>query len=149
METKRIRKSFRYQTQAVWKQGRKITASVAGKPDLEVSSPPEFKGDPGFWTPEDLLVTALNICIMETFLAFAEQKGLGLAAYESSAEALLDFKDGQYRFTEITVRPQVAVKSQEDLERARPIMESAHTHCFVSNSITSTVRVLPEFRVAS
>jgi peroxiredoxin-like protein len=146
METKKSWKSFRYHTHAAWKQGRRIKTSVEGKPELEISSPPEFKGERGIWTPEDLFVSALNVCIMETFLAFAEQKGLGLAAYESSAEALLDFKDGQYRFTEITVRPRVAVKSQEDLERARPIMESAHANCFVSNSITSSVSVLPEFR---
>jgi organic hydroperoxide reductase OsmC/OhrA len=43
--------------------------------------------------------------------------------------------------------PPVAVKSQEDVERAHPIMESAHTNCFVSNSITSSERVLPEFRI--
>ena len=147
METKKSWKSFRYQAHAVWKQGRRINASSAGKPDLEISSPPEFKGDPGIWTPEDLFVTALNNCIMETFLAFAEQKGLALAAYNSSADALLEFKEGKYRFTEITVHPQVALKSQDDVERAHEIMESAHGNCFVSNSITSTVRVLPEFRV--
>jgi peroxiredoxin-like protein len=147
METKKSRKSFRYQTHAVWKQARRIKASAAGKPDLEISSPPEFKGDQGIWTPEDLLVSALNTCIMETFLAFAEQKGLGLAAYDSSADALLEYKDGKYRFTEITVHPQVALKSQDDVERARQIMESAHANCFVSNSITSSVSVLPEFRV--
>jgi peroxiredoxin-like protein len=147
METKKSWKSFRYHTHGAWKQGRRIKASAEGKPELEISSPPEFKGDQGIWTPEDLFVAALNTCIMETFLAFAEQKGLGLAAYSSSAEGLLEFKDGQYRFTGITVYPQVAVKSQEDVERARPIMESAHANCFVSNSITSSVRVLPEFRV--
>ena len=147
METKKSWKSFRYHTLGVWKQGRRIKVSVEGKPELEISSPPEFKGERGIWTPEDLFVTALNGCIMETFLAFAEQKGLELAAYESSAEALLDFKDGKYRFTEITVRPQVAVKTQEDIERARPIMGNAHANCFVSNSITSLVKVLPEFRV--
>ena len=147
MESKKSWKSFRYQTQAAWKQARRIKASAAGKPDLEISSPPEFKGDQGIWTPEDLFVTALNICIMETFLAFAEQKGLGLAAYDSSAEALLEFKDGKYRFTEITVHPQVSLKSQDDVERARQIMESAHANCFVSNSITSSVSVLPEFPV--
>jgi organic hydroperoxide reductase OsmC/OhrA len=147
METKKSWKSFRYQSQAVWKEGRKIKASAADKPDLEISSPPEFKGDQGIWTPEDLFVSALNICIMETFLAFAEKKGLGLAAYESSADALLDYKDGKYRFTEVTVRPQVALKLQDDVEPARQIMASAHANCFISNSITSSVSILPEFRV--
>ena len=147
METKKSWKSFRYQTRAVWKQGRRLNASAAGKPDLEISSPPEFKGEPGVWTPEDLFVAALNNCIMETFLSFAEQKGLALAAYESTAEALLEFKEGKYRFTEIAVRPQVALRSQADVERAHQIMEDAHANCFVSNSITSSVSVLPQFRV--
>ena len=147
METKKSWKSFRYETHAVWQQARRIKASVVGKPDLEMSSPPEFKGDQGIWTPEDLFVTALNSCIMETFLAFAEHKGLGLTAYDSSVDALLDYQDGKYRFTEITVHPQIAVKSQDDVERARQIMESAHANCFISNSITASVNVIPEFRV--
>jgi organic hydroperoxide reductase OsmC/OhrA len=84
---------------------------------------------------------------METFLAFAERKGLRLAAYDSTVDALLDYQDGKYRFTEITVHPQVAVKSQDDVERARQIMESAHANCFISNSITASVNVIPEFRV--
>ena len=147
METKKSWKSFRYHTHAEWIHGRRLKTSLAGKPDLEVSSPPEFKGDEGLWTPEDMFVTALNNCIMETFLALAEQKKLGLAAYASSAEALLEFKDGKYRFTEITVRPQVALKSQDEVEPAREIMHSAHANCFVSNSITSSVTLLPEFRV--
>ena len=71
-----------------------------------------------------------------------------LAAYDSSADALLEFKEGKYRFTEITVHPQVALKSQADVERAHEIMESAHANCFVSNSITCSVKVLPEFRSA-
>ena len=67
---------------------------------------------------------------------------LGVTHYE-----LLDYQDGKYRFTEITVHPQVAVKSQDDVERARQIMESAHANCFISNSITASVNVIPEFRV--
>ena len=128
--------------------GQKLRTSLAGKPELVISSPPEFRGDAGIWTPEDMFVTALNACIMQTFLSFAEQKKLALESYDSSAEALLEFKDGKYRFTEITVRPQLALKSQEEVERAREIMESAHANCFVSNSITCAVKILSEFRVA-
>jgi len=148
MEPKKAYKSFGYQTSVVWKTGRKGTARAEGKPDLDVSSPPDFKGDAGFWTPEDMFVSALNTCIMETFLAFAERKGLEVAGYESSAEALLEFKDGKYRFTEATVKPQVALKSPADVDRAREILETAHANCFVSNSITAAVTINPDFRVA-
>jgi len=30
--------------------------SAAGKPDIVVGSPPEFKGEPDIWAPEELLV---------------------------------------------------------------------------------------------
>ena len=68
---------------------------AAGKPDLEVSSPPEFKGEAGIWTPEDLFVGALNACILMTFVAFATQKGLEFASYECRAEGQAGICGGQ------------------------------------------------------
>ena len=149
MEPKKSYKSFRYRTSAVWSSGRKGTATAEGKPGLQFSSPPEFKGDAGVWTPEDLLVTGLNTCILETFLSFVERRGLGLVAYESSAEGLLEFTDGKYRFTEIALQPKIAVKSQEDVEKAKELVEAAHANCFISNSITATVKISPEIHIAS
>jgi hypothetical protein len=29
---------------------------AAGRPNIVVGSPPEFKGEPGIWAPEELLV---------------------------------------------------------------------------------------------
>ena len=72
MEVKRVNKTFRYETGLVWQWGRRAVVSAAGKPSIEVSSPPEFKGDPGMWTPEDLLVAAVNACVLQTFLAYAK-----------------------------------------------------------------------------
>lgn len=148
MEAKKTYKSFHYRTSLAWQQGRKGTASAEGKPELQFSSPPEFKGDPGMWTPEDLLVTALNTCILETYLSFAERKGLGLVSYESSAEGLLEFTDGKYRFTEMALQLRIAVKTPEDVEKAKELIEVAHANCFISNSITAAVKISPEIRVA-
>ena len=64
METKRSYKSFTYEDNVTWRSGRRGVVRAAGKPDLEVSSPPEFKGEAGIWTPEDLFVGALNTCIL-------------------------------------------------------------------------------------
>ncbi len=148
MEAKKTYKSFSYRTSLAWKAGRKGMASAEGKPELEFSSPPEFKGDTGIWTPEDLLVTALNTCILETYLSFAERKGLSLAAYESAAEGLLEFTDGRYRFTEIALQLRIAVKTPEDVEKAKELIEVAHANCFISNSITAAVKISPDIRVA-
>ena len=148
METKKTFKSFSYENNIAWKSARRGVVRAPGKPDLEISSPPEFKGEAGIWTPEDLFVGSLNTCILMTFVAFATQKGLEFVAYECRAEGRLEFAEGKYRFTEVRLYPQIAVKSEADVERAKNILESAHANCFISNSISSAVTLTPEIRVA-
>jgi organic hydroperoxide reductase OsmC/OhrA len=60
--------------------------SAAGKPNIVVGSPPEFKGEPDIWAPDELLIGSLNTCMMLTFLAFAQAQGLTPVGYESEAE---------------------------------------------------------------
>jgi len=148
MEVKKAYKVFRYGSEVRWRASRRGSVCASGKPELEISSPPEFKGDPGFWTPEDLFVASVNACIMMTFLAYAQHKGLELAEYESEAEGVLENVEGKYRFTEITVRPHVVVKSGEAVSLAREIMDSAHRNCLVTNSTTAEVKIFPEVREA-
>ena len=147
METKASYKSFRYPARITWKAGRQGTVAVAGKPDIEISSPPEFKGDAGYWTPEDLFVSSLNTCIMESYLAFAERKSLGLVSYQSAAEGLLEFAEGKYRFTAVNVKPVITVKAAEEVEKARGLVEVAHANCFILNSTTAKVTVEAEILV--
>lgn len=78
MEPKKTFKIFHYNTQLRWSGERRGDLSSEGKPGLEIAAPPEFKGHPGLWTPEDLFVAAVEICTMTTFLAFASHKKLGL-----------------------------------------------------------------------
>ena len=85
---------------------------------------------------------------MLTFLALAQARGLTPAGYESEAEGLLENVDGKYRITEVTVRPHIIVPAEAELGRAREIMETVEAQCFISNSIKSKVKLLPEFGVA-
>src|SRR5205807_6831543 len=102
---------------------------------LDVGSPPEFKGEPGVWSPEELLVGALNACLMLTFVSMAQSKGVQFLGYESAAEGLLENVDGKFRITEVTVEPSLVLKSQADVEAARAIMDTVEANCFISNSI--------------
>lgn len=149
METKKTFKSFSYENNIVWKSARRGVVRAAGKPDLEVSSPPEFKGEAGIWTPEDIFVSAVNACTLMTFVAVAMRGGLEVVSYQCRAEGLLEHLDGKYRFTEVRLYPQVVVKFQADVERATNILESAHANCFISNSISSAVTLTPEVRVVA
>lgn len=148
METKRAYKSFRYKANTAWSSARRGTLSASGKPNISVGSPPEFKGAPDIWAPEELMVGSVNTCMMLTFLALAHAKGLTPVGYESEAEGLLENIEGKYRITEVIVRPRVSLKGKAEIERAHEIMESVETQCFISNSIKSKVTLSAEFVVA-
>jgi len=148
METKKAYKSFRYKTELLWKSPHRGALSGAGKPDIGVGSSPEFRGHPDNWSPEDLLVGALNTCLMLTFYALAQSKGVTPISYQSSAEGLLENVDGRYRITEVAVSPNIVLKSQADLDVARELMENkVEANCFISNSISGKVKLTPQFRV--
>lgn len=147
MEPKRAYKPFKYKNSLIWRGGRRGKMSAPGKPEVDVGSPPEFKGEPNVWSPEELLVGAVNACLMLTFVSFAQTRRLEFVAYESAAEGLLANVDGKYRVTEVSVQPSLVLKTQGDLETARAIMAQVEENCFISNSITAEVKLAPQFRV--
>jgi organic hydroperoxide reductase OsmC/OhrA len=62
METKTAYKSFLYKANTAWSSARRGTLSASGKLNVNVGSPPEFKGEPDVWAPEELLVGSVNTC---------------------------------------------------------------------------------------
>lgn len=147
MENRKTYKVFRYENDIRWTGDRRAALSGASRPELQISSPPEFKGDQGFWSPEDMLVGAVNACVLMTFVAYAQHKGLELVSYTSSAEGVLETVDGQYRFTEVVLLPHIVVKREEDVALARNIMQDACRCSMVTNSTTAAVKVFPQFHL--
>src|SRR5438105_2613326 len=105
-------KSFTYRTNTGEVRGRTATLSSDGKPSLWVSSPPEFKGEAGHWTPEDFFVAAIEVCLMLTFVGLAEKRGLSFDFYESSAEGLLEWEEQSYGFPRVVVSPIITLYDQ-------------------------------------
>jgi peroxiredoxin-like protein len=136
-------KVYTYRTSVRWTERRLGLISSPGKPDIQVATPPEFKGHEGIWSPEDLFVASANVCLMTTFLAFAERAGLGFTAYDSEAEGRLELVDGRFQVTAITLRPRVTLKPGEDAAKAREIVEKAEANCLISNSMKSRITLEP------
>ncbi|MFO0700817.1 MAG: OsmC family protein [Nitrospira sp.] len=132
-------KVYMYQTAVKWTEQRKGMISCAGKPDVEVATPPEFKGHENIWSPEDLFVASANICLMTTFLAVAERAGLAFSAYESTAEGRLELVEGKFQFTAITIRPSITLKPGGDAAKAKELIEKAEHNCLISNSMKAHV----------
>ncbi len=142
-------KTFRYRTRIEWHGGRAGDLASEGKPVFRVASPPEFKGEAGVWTPEDLLVAAVNACSMTTFAAFWQRLGLPVLSYESEAEGVLEFTEGSYRFTRVTLRPKIVVSEPSALPQVEEALEDAHRSCIISNSLRASVILDPVFEVAA
>lgn len=138
-------KSFDYTARVEWSGERSGELSSADKPALTVSSPPEFKGRSGLWTPEDLFVASVNVCTMTTFLALAERRGLRLRSYTAEASGVLEFTEGGYRFTKITIHPVIGLESRSDEAEGQRLVHDAHDKCLITNSIRTEVEILPTF----
>ncbi len=141
-------KSFKYRTQLKRVENRSGILESEGKPSVRFSSPPEFKGEAGVWTPEDLFVSAIDACTMTTFVAFAEREKIPISSYHSEAEGLLEFIDGKYRITRVIVRPVIVVGSADAVDRTRDLFKKTHENCIVTNSIHTTVVVEPDVSAA-
>ena len=136
-------KSFTYKTSTTWTEGRSGTIASEGKPTMKISSPPEFKGERGVWTPEDLFVGSVEVCHMTTFLSFAAQKKLAIVSYRSHANGVLEYVDDDYRFTRIVIFPTITVGAGVVETDVHALLRETEKHCLVANSIASIVEVNP------
>jgi len=148
MQTTKVKsKVFHYDAQVRWDREKRGVLSLQDKPELEVASPPEFRGHPGVWTPEDLLVSAVNSCTMMTFLSAVARKEISLVSFECDATGTLETADGKFRFTRIELRPRIVVQNPEDKERAHAVFMEAEAGCLVANSLLTVVEGEPQVTV--
>ena len=136
-------KVYLYQTSVKWTAQRKGMISCTGKPDVQVATPPEFKGHENIWSPEDLFVASANVCLMTTFLAVAERAGLVFSSYASTAEGRLEIVEGKFQFTAITIRPSITLMPGGDAAKAKELIEKAEHNCLISNSMKAKVILEP------
>ncbi len=139
-----------YEVKVAWETGRKgLMSSPVLNLDLQVATPPEFpKGIPGIWSPEHLLVAAVNSCLMTTFLAIAENSKLDFLHFESNADGKLEKVEGKFMISEITLMPELTIAEEKDRERALRILEKSEAACLISNSVRSKIIFQPVVKLA-
>ena len=131
-----------------WESERKgLMSSPVLNENIEVATPPEFpKGIPGIWSPEHLLVAAVNSCLMTTFLAIAENSNFQFINFESNATGKLEKKEGKLMISEILLAPVLTISKETDREKALRILQKAEAACLISNSVKSTILMQAEIK---
>ena len=111
----------------------------------------EALGDPSQLNPEQLLVMAASSCQLLWFLHVAAKARLEVIEYEDQAEGEMPEDDPPVRVTRIVLRPRIVLRQGPSEERVRQLVELAHQHCYIANSLTTEVALEPtvEFTASS
>ena len=118
--------------------------SVPGIPELRTAPPADFDGPGDAWSPEHLLMAAVETCFLFTFQAVARASKLEFTSLQLAGEGIVDRKDGATRFTQIVLRPRLTLPAGGDRDRALRIIEKSEKACLVSASMSTPIRLEPE-----
>jgi organic hydroperoxide reductase OsmC/OhrA len=136
---------YYYNTSIKWDEGRIGTLSSPTLDSFKVATPPEFpKGVPNTWSPEHLYVASVNVCLMTTFAAVAENSKLEIVSYSCEGTGKLEKVDGDFMISEIELKPLIKLKFEKDKERAERIINKSENICLISNSVKTKIILNPQ-----
>ena len=137
-----------YTSTARWTAGRGGIANAESvQQAIAFSSPVEFQGQPGVWTPEHFLTAAVAGCFVTTFIAIAKVSKFEFVSVEASAVGSLEKVERGFQFTRVIIRPILSIARDSDRERALRLIEKTERSCLVARSLRSEVTVEPEILV--
>ena len=117
---------------------------AAGKPCIQGSSDPVFRGDAGKYNPEEMLLAALSACHMLWYLHLCAEAGVIVTAYTDSAHGRMQMNDnGSGQFNEAELMPLVVVQHESMIKKAQQLHLDAHAMCFISRSVNFPVHIRP------
>ena len=123
------------------------TLASPGVPDLATAAPADFGGPGDAWSPEQLLVAAVEACFLLTFRAIAQASRIEFTSLAVEGAGSADRAEGGIRFTEIVLRPRLALPAGTDSIRVHRALEKAEKTCLVSASLSTPIRLEPEIAV--
>ncbi len=137
-----------YRTRAVADSESAVRICSPGLEDIVTTSPPEFGGPEGHWSPETLLVASVADCLILTFRAIARASRLDWLSLECEARGTLDRVDGVTRFTRFDLRARLTVPAGVSHEKADRILRKSEGVCLITNSLTAETHLETDIETA-
>jgi organic hydroperoxide reductase OsmC/OhrA len=145
--------AFRYETRVHWNGSTGLgwdgydRAHAGAAPPAEQQlrlTTGEAKGNPALLNPEQLLVLAASSCQMLWFLHLAAKARIDVVEYADEAWATMPADAG---LTEIRLQPRIVLGAAADEGRVRRLVETAHKHCNIAQSLRTPITVDPELEL--
>jgi peroxiredoxin-like protein len=138
-----------YRVAAWWTSGRTGLAKSDSAPSaIHFTAPAEFGGLEGRWTPEELLLAAIAGCFTTTVRSIAGTADLDFTDLQVEASGTIRKAESGYTFSEIVVRPNLKISSDEERERALDLLHRAEKLCLVARAIGPKVQFEPQLEVS-
>ena len=138
-----------YRVTAAWDgEGNGRVSADEMSPTIHFSTPPEFHGDPGYWTPEHFLLAAVASSYMRTFHVLAEMSALEFFGIGLLVEGKMGRPDGNLRFTELVVKPMLTIAPSRDRALADHLLEKALQECRIVRCLVFPVHLEPAVQLA-
>jgi len=119
-----------------------------GKPALECSADPAFRGDPARYNPEELFIASIASCHMLWYLHLCADAGVRVVSYEDRPTGVLEESGMQAgELTSIDLCPQVTVEEASQVETAHALHLEAHALCFLARSVRTPIHIQPHVQV--
>ena len=128
-----------YQVEASAATADAVIVRSAGLPELATAPPAEFDGPGDRWSPEALLLAAVEDCFILSFRAVAVASKFEWISLKCTTSGTLDRVDQQTRFTEIVNTAALRVPAGTEEARAQAMLSKAESICLVSNSLKVAV----------
>ena len=121
------------------------TIAAEGKPQIQGSSDPSFRGDATRYNPEELLVASLSSCHMLWYLHLCSANQVRVIGYKDTASGVMEeADDGSGRFVRVLLKPKVEISHGDDRAKALALHGEAHRLCFIARSVNFPVDLAPE-----
>ena len=138
----------KYRVIAWWSSGRTGLAKSNSAPNaIHFTAPREFGGLEGRWTPEDLLLSAVASCYTTTFRALADYSKFEYADLGIEVEGTIRKTDSGYCFSEIVIRPNLTISTEEEQTRALRLLQKTKSVCLVSRALSVEQKFEPRVQV--
>jgi organic hydroperoxide reductase OsmC/OhrA len=151
-------KTHRYETRLHWSGSTGVGWAFYDRTHTAVAPPAEqevrlttgeSRGDPRILNPEQLVVMAASSCQMLWFLHLAAKARVDVIEYTDDASGVMPEDDKPMRITQIALRPRITIAGAATEGRVRKLIETAHEHCYIANSLTTEISIEPRIEIGA
>jgi organic hydroperoxide reductase OsmC/OhrA len=158
--------AHQYSAEIIWERGDAVFSDnrysrrhlwrFDGGLDVPASSAPQSvpvpMSDPTAVDPEEAFIASLSSCHMLWFLTIAGKRKFRVDRYRDQASGILEKNPaGKLWVSVVTLHPEVQFSGEllPTPQQIEDMHHSAHTECYIANSVSSQVRVEPVFAAAT